>query len=163
MNFLSPYSTPPFVDRTTSALSMYPGGIGYANRLVSPGVNGVGGFYSDYIAPIFGGVVERAGEIGKSLLDQLLDTAAIKGKQAAGYQTTGQIVRQNNRDYVVMRKPNGILVAVDSGGNEVEYASISQTAQTVDPRTGRISPTTVGIGIAAVAAIAIAYLLTRKR
>lgn len=154
MNISSPFTSAPWTDRTTSAMSLYTGGIGYANR-----VQGVDGWF-DFLNP----TLERAGQVAGQLLDGLLSRGAVKAKQEAlGYVPTGQVWRDTRTqvDYVMFRTPAGAVVGVDANGNEVPASQIDQTKRIVDERG--ISMTTLTIGTLAVAAIVAAFVFTRKR
>lgn len=152
MNIYSPYATAPFANRTTSALSAYPGGIGYANRLQA-----VGG-WEDFLNPLIG----KVGGIATGLLDRLLAVGQVKAKLAMGYRTTGAVTRVSGRDYVVMTTPNGTTVGVADDGSEIPMAQI-QGGQSVDPKTGFLTGTTATIGTLAIVAVAAAILLSRRR
>lgn len=153
MNVFSPYDTAPWTNRTTSALSLYSGGIGYANR-----VQGVSGAF-DFLDPL----IEKATDVAGKLLDRMLNLGAIKAKEALGYRPTGEVWRdpRTQTDYVMFKTPTGTIVGVDSNGNEVTAASFAPNRQIVDQKG--ISTTTVAIASVAAIAIVAAILFTRKR
>lgn len=154
MNVFTPYDTEPWTNRTTSALSLYSGGIGYANR-----VQGTSGLVDDLLTPLF----RKATDVAGSLLDRMLDLGSIKAKEALGYRSTGEVWRdpRTQTDYVMFRTPTGTIVGVDARGNEVQAASLATNRQIVDSKG--ISITTVAIAGAAAVAIVAALFFTRKR
>lgn len=188
MTVPSLYATTPFYD-STSALSGNPfvnnstcgvsgtlrscglglnpqyGNIGYANR-----IEGTGDWLSDlatgaknvatnvlgFIAPSVGSAVEQLiGQGRKAALEKagykFLEVVQVtyQGKPTAGTK---------------VRKPDGTFVVMLADGTEIPFTpDVAKQVLTIDPKTGLTTGQTAGIAVAAVAAVALLFFLSKRR
>lgn len=168
MNLNSPLLTPAFNGGTTSALSRIPspfhafpgGNIGYANRL-----EGVGNPLTDAVSNVWQSFTGTVGNFAQTYLDTLLGKARQDALKAAGYQFGDPVeveVGGVRRQGIKARKPSGAWVVVLGDGTEVAWTTdVQSRTVNINPQTGLSSGAAVGIGIGAIALIAL--LLFKRR
>ena len=148
-------------------LGEYPqyGNIGYANR-----IEGTGGFFDDLLGGaktvaqnVLGFVAPSVG----SAVEQLIGQARKIGLEKAGYKflEVVQISYQGNPTAgTKVKKPDGTFVVMLADGTEIPYTSdVAKQVLTVDPKTGFTTGQTAGIAVAAIAAVALLYFISKRR
>lgn len=144
-------------------LGEYPqyGNIGYANRIEGTGdffdnLKSVGKNILGFVAPSVGSAVE-----------QLIGQARKIGLEKAGYKflEVVQISYQGNPTAgTKVKKPDGTFVVMLADGTEIPYTSdVAKQVLTVDPKTGFTTGQTAGIAVAAIAAVALLYFISKRR
>ena len=161
----------PFVNNSTCGVSStlrdcglaaFPGGnIGYANR-----IEGTGDFFDDLKSVgknILGFVAPSVG----SAVEQLIGQARKLGLEKAGYKflEVVQISYQGKPTAgTKVKKPDGSFVVMLADGTEIPYTSdVAKQVLTVDPKTGFTTGQTAGIAVAAIAAVALLYFISKRR
>jgi len=165
----------PFVNNSTCGVSgtlrscglaAFPGGnIGYANR-----IEGVSGFFDDFlggaktvaqnvlgfVAPSVGSAVEQLIGQGRKLA---LEKAGYKFLEVVQVTVQGKPIAGTK-----VKKPDNTFVVMLADGTEIPYTSdVAKQTLVVDPKTGFTTGQTAGIAVAAIAAVALLYFITKRR
>ena len=165
----------PFVNNSTCGVSgtlrdcglaAFPGGnIGYANR-----IEGVNGFFDDLLGGaktvaqnVLGFVAPSVG----SAVEQLIGQGRKLALEKAGYKflEVVQVTYQGKPTAgTKIKKPDGTFVVMLADGTEIPYTSdVAKQVLTVDPKTGFTTGQTAGIAVAAIAAVALLYFISKRR
>jgi hypothetical protein len=140
-------------------LAAFPGGnIGYANRIEATG---------NWFTDILGTVRDIVTPTAANLLDTLAQKGFTAARKAAGY-TMLEVVQIQQGGQTVFgqkaKKPNGNFVVILADGSEVPFTSeVASASKTVNPATGLSTGQTAGIAVAAIAAVALLYFISKRR
>ena len=159
----------PFVNNSTCGVSStlrscglgeYPqyGNIGYANR-----IEATGNWFTDILSTGRDILAPTAA----NLIDSLVQKGFTAARKAAGY-TMLEVVQIQQGGQTVFgqkaKKPNGSFVVILADGSEVPFTSeVAAASKSVSPTTGLTSGQTAGIAVAAVAALAFFYFMSKRR
>ena len=144
---------------TTCGLGAFPGGnIGYANR-----IEGTAGWFDDVLGTVKDLVIPTA----SNLIDTLAQKGFTAARKAAGYTMLEVVQIQQGTQTVFgqkAKKPNGTFVIILADGSEIPYTTeVAAASKSVNSITGLTTGQTAGIAVAAVAAIAIFYFMSKRR
>ena len=159
----------PFVNNSTCGVSStlrccglgdYPqyGNIGYANRIEATG---------NWFTDILGTVRDVVAPTAANLLDTLAQKGFTAARKAAGY-TLMEVVQIQQGGQTVFgqkaKKPNGSFVVILADGSEIPYTTeVAAASKSVSPITGLSTGQTAGIAVAAVAALALLFFMSKRR
>lgn len=143
----------------TCGLGSFPGGnIGYANR-----IEGTAGWFDDVLGTVKDLVIPTA----SNLIDTLAQKGFTAARKAAGYTMLEVVQIQQGTQTVFgqkAKKPNGTFVIILADGSEIPYTpEVAAASKSVNSITGLTTGQTAGIAVAAVAAIALFFFMSKRR
>lgn len=137
------------------------GNIGYANR-----ISGTGD-WTEWLGNAVGNVIDRAAPILNQAFEAFLGQGKMAVLKAAGYTFLGPVTTVINgveTPGIKAQKKDGSFVIVLKDGNEVPFTSqVAAQTKVVDVKTGLTTGQTAGIAVAAVAAVALLFFLSKRR
>ncbi len=171
-NSTSALSGNPFANNSTCGVSstlrscglgQFPqyGNIGYANRIEGTGD------WTEWLGNAVANVIDRTAPILNQAFEAFLGQGKMKLLEASGYKFLGPVTTMINgveTPGIKAQKKDGSFVIVLKDGNEVPFTStVAAQTKTVDVKTGLTTGQTAGIAVAAVAAIALLFFLSKRR